>query len=48
MKMEFKDKKEEYIYYAKRCLEAKEAKDEELYLYCLSKMKELLEEIESN
>ena len=45
--MEFNNKKEEYIYYTKKCLAAKENKDEELYLYCLAKMKELLEEIES-
>ena len=44
--MEFANKKEEYIYYAKRCFVAKENNDEELYLLCLAKMKQLLEEIE--
>ena len=44
--MEFENKKEEYIYYTKRCLIAKEAKDEELYLFYLAKMKKLLQEIE--
>ena len=44
--MEFKNKKEEYIYCAKRCFLAKENKDKKLYLFYLKKMKELLKEIE--
>ena len=44
--MKFENKKEEFIYYALKCEKAKEAKDEETYLYCLKKAKELLEEIE--
>lgn len=45
-KMKFKNKKEEFIYYASKCEKAKESKDEETYLVCLKKAKELLEEIE--
>lgn len=44
--MKFESKKEEYIYYAKKCMLAKKNKDEELYLFCLAKMEELLKEIE--
>ena len=44
--MEFKDKKEEFIYYALKCEKAKEAKDEQTYLFCLNKAKEILEQIE--
>ena len=45
--MEFRNKKEEYIYCVKRCLLAKENKDKELYLFYLQKMRELLKEIEA-
>ena len=44
--MEFKDKKEEFIYYSMKCEKAKEVNDKETYLYCLMKAKQLLEEIQ--
>ena len=44
--MEFKDKKEELIYYSNRCKEAKEKGDKEAYLYFLGKSKIVLEELE--
>ena len=46
--MQFKDKKEEFIYWMRKSDLAKQHKDKETFLICINKAREIKKEIESN